>query len=65
MTISYPNFEGLGDWEPARQICEGIYNWDDLSTNQIDVNKFINSVLKSKRFHNMVGRKIIQTRKKT
>lgn len=37
MTIAYPNFEYLGEWEPARLICEGKYEWENLNTNQIDV----------------------------
>lgn len=37
MIISYPGFEGLGEWEPARNICEGFYEWDNINTNQIDV----------------------------
>jgi hypothetical protein len=37
MIIAYPNFDGLGEWEPARAICEGNYGWENVSTNQIDV----------------------------
>lgn len=35
--IAYPNFEGLGEWEPALLICENHYNWENVNTNQIDV----------------------------
>jgi hypothetical protein len=37
MTIAYPNFEGLGDWEPAKRIMVNDYDWTDINTNQIDV----------------------------
>lgn len=38
LQIAYPGMHGLGDWEPARLICEGDYNFDDVNTNQTDVN---------------------------
>lgn len=37
MIIAYPNFEGLGAWEPARQIMLDEYDFENLNTNQIDV----------------------------
>ena len=39
LVISYPNFEGVGEWEPARSIFFDDYNWDNLNTGQIDVIK--------------------------
>ena len=39
LIIAYPNFEGLGDWEPARAIHKGEYIWENVNTNQIDVRK--------------------------
>jgi hypothetical protein len=27
LTIAYPNFEELGEWEPARAIYKGEYGW--------------------------------------
>jgi hypothetical protein len=37
LTIAYPNFEGLGEWEPAAAIHRGDYIWENVNTNQIDV----------------------------
>jgi hypothetical protein len=37
MMISYPNLEGLGEWEPAGRIFRNEYDWEDINTNQIDV----------------------------
>ena len=37
LIIAYPNFEGLGEWEPARAIHKGEYIWENVNTNQIDV----------------------------
>jgi ABC-type molybdate transport system substrate-binding protein len=35
--IAYPNYEGLGEWEPAAMICNNDYIWENINTNQIDV----------------------------
>lgn len=59
MIISYPNFEGLGDWEPARAIIQGNYGWENVSTNQIDVKIYIFLVFRPKRLNDVVGWKII------
>ena len=37
LIIAYPNFEGLGEWEPALAIHTNNYGWDNVNTNQIDV----------------------------
>ena len=37
LKIAYPNFEGLGEWEPALRICVGDYDFEDMNTDQIDV----------------------------
>jgi hypothetical protein len=46
MTIAYPNYEGLGEWEPVQKIMLGEYDWQDLNTNQIDVIVCINLVFR-------------------
>ncbi len=61
MTIAYPNLDGLGEWEPARKIMEGDYDWQDLNTNQIDVTFCINLVPRPKRFNNVVGWQRVQS----
>lgn len=43
LIIAYPNFEGLGEWEPARAIHKGEYIWENVNTNQIDVSFVLSS----------------------
>ena len=37
LAIAYPNFEGTGEWEPARQMALGEWEWESVHTDQIDV----------------------------
>ena len=37
ISIAYPNFDGLGDWEPAKLMAEGSFDYTNVNTNQIDV----------------------------
>ena len=37
LTIAYPNFEGLAEWEPVRRIAEGDYDFHEVNTSQTDV----------------------------
>jgi hypothetical protein len=57
MTIAYPNFDGLGDWEPAKRIMVNDYDWTDINTNQIDVIFLCNTVFGPQRCDDVVGRK--------
>lgn len=44
LIIAYPNFEGLGEWEAARAIHKGEYIWENINTNQIDVQISLSSI---------------------
>lgn len=41
LVMAYPGYDGLGVWEPARAIAENTYVFEDMNTDQIDVNKII------------------------
>lgn len=41
LVMAYPGFDGLGIWEPARSIAENSYVFEDMNTDQIDVNDFL------------------------
>ena len=47
--------EGLGDWEPARRICEEEYEFEDMNTDQVDVKNAFSLVFKPKKVHSLVG----------
>lgn len=53
LRIAFPNFEGIGEWEPAREICEGFYAFENLNTDQTDYLDPKNSTLwwAGKEFH--------------
>ena len=37
LSIAYTNCEGTGEWEPARMMVEGTWDWESTHTDQIDV----------------------------
>ena len=47
--ISYPNCEGLGEWEPAAMIFRDHYEWENVSTAQMDVYLDLLSILTPKK----------------
>lgn len=56
LRIAYPNYEGLGQWEPARQIAEDGYNFAEINTDQTDVTYPNIKVFRPKEKRNVVGR---------
>ena len=42
MMIAYPGYNGLPEWEPTREILEGVYDPNASASDAYDVNININ-----------------------